>query len=73
MAAASPSPPMPITREQANEIVKKIVERYKKKHNGNYPSYAWVNQRLQDQHQPFAIKVPAKPPAVTFNGTRNTR
>jgi hypothetical protein len=50
-----------VTREQATEIVNKIVERYKKKHSGNRPTVAWVNQKLKEQGQIFTVReTPAK-------------
>jgi hypothetical protein len=51
--------PKQVTEAEAGKIVATIVQRYKRKHNGQPPTYNWINQRLKDQGQPFIVK--AKP------------
>jgi hypothetical protein len=44
-----------VTEDQALEIVRKIIDRYKKKNNGKAPTVGWINQRLAEQGQPFTV------------------
>jgi hypothetical protein len=59
-----------LTDQQKTQITQKIIDRYLKGHK-NPPSLMWVNQRLQQQRQPFRVHLtpaPNQQPDVAIKG-----
>ena len=63
--ADATTPSVAPTLAQADQIVRTIVDRYQKEHNGHNPTIKWINHRLKDQGQPFHIGAKSpRPPAA---------
>ncbi|MGA2001472.1 MAG: hypothetical protein ABSG52_15900 [Terriglobales bacterium] len=48
-------PAKPLTEVEKQKIVETIIERYRKKHNGQSPDATYINDRLRKQGQTFSM------------------
>jgi hypothetical protein len=58
----------PNTPGEKRKVVETIVDRYKKKHKGKGPTVNWINQRLQEQGQTFAVEPDAPRSSASIVG-----
>jgi hypothetical protein len=58
-----------LTNDQKLVVIHRLVEKYKRGHNGKIPSANWVDGKLREQGRNFSLKDVSPPPAIIEGNT----